>query len=73
MKISKYTFFFKSMGKSNSWILYNSFSNNLAEINDEELKQIKECLSGKKKGIDQNLENNLIRGGFFVSDSKSKK
>ena len=72
MKPSKYTFIFPFTEDESKHVIYNSRTNALALIENENLTAFKQyCLTGH--ALDDELKNNLIAGGFLLDDDVDEK
>ena len=68
MKLSKYNVIKKRKKGENQWIAYNSLQNTLAILDEQNYLQYKKLVDNEGEVIDEELENNLINGGFLIND-----
>ncbi len=67
MKSSNYNFKF-DFDESNKSLMYNSFTNSMALIDNDKYDLFYSFCKGENKIEDTDLINNLLRGGFLVDD-----
>lgn len=68
MKVSAYNFFYKHPSNSNEWIAYNSFSNSLALMDEDQYEEYERFAKDSGHQMPDSLVEELQKGRFVIDD-----
>ena len=73
MKVSNYNFFKNIDSINEKWMAYNSFTNSLAVIEDENYREFRKFEEDNRYKLSDELFKKLCTSGFIVADNKNER